>query len=87
VILEAAPEAAHLDAAEVWSGKYIIASGNLYADFATNAAAEMQRLLQQRIRRSHCAQRPARQARGVRVGTRIGTTKMAHDAQWTTVTE
>lgn len=31
---------------EAWSGKYIIASGNLYADFATNAAAEMQGRLQ-----------------------------------------
>jgi Mn-containing catalase len=76
-LLEGAPEAAHLDAAEdpmtaailggtnpqhkivsglgpaltdsageAWSGKYIIASGNLYADFATNAAAEMQGRLQ-----------------------------------------
>jgi Mn-containing catalase len=33
-------------AGEAWSGKYIVASGNLYADFATNAAAEMQGRLQ-----------------------------------------
>jgi len=33
-------------AGEAWSGKYIVASGNLMADFAANAAAEMQGLTQ-----------------------------------------
>ena len=31
---------------QAWSGKYIIASGNLYADFHANATAEMQGLIQ-----------------------------------------
>lgn len=33
-------------AGEAWSGKYIVASGNLMADFMTNAAAEAQGRLQ-----------------------------------------
>nr|WP_196791433.1 manganese catalase family protein [Motilibacter aurantiacus] len=33
-------------AGEAWSGKYILASGNLFADFSLNAAVEMQGRLQ-----------------------------------------
>jgi len=31
---------------QAWSGKYVVASGNLYADFTANAAAEMQGIMQ-----------------------------------------